>query len=128
MIQRPRLLLIDDDLDYRRLLLPNLRRHFFVMEAGDGCEGYSRALTTPPDVIILDLNMNGWDGIETLRRFRENPRLANVPIAVLTANNQREIVVETIRAGATDYVLKTSMNAAELVTRVLHLLPEPTVV
>ncbi len=123
MIQRPRLLVVDDDPDFRRLVSHTLRRHFFVVEAKDGCEGYSRALSVTPDIILLDMHMEGWSGLETLKKFRELPRMAYLPIVMLTSDSQRETVVQAIQAGASDYVLKTGLNQAELVTRLMHLIP-----
>ncbi len=123
MIQRPRLLMIDHDLDFRRKLLPKLRRQFFVMEACDGEEGYQRALATTPDVVLMDIDIEGCRGIETLRRFRECPRLTSIPLIVVTWNNRREIVEEAIRSGATDYILKASVEPEGLSERVLQLLP-----
>lgn len=123
MIQRPRLLVIDDDPIFRRLLIHDLRRHFFVVDAKDGCEGYSRALSVPPDAVLLDMQMEGWSGLDTLRKFREHPRFMEIPILMLTADNQRDTVMEAIRLGASDYVLKTGMHQAELVVRINSILP-----
>ncbi len=123
MIQRPRLLIIDDNPIFRKLLIHSLRRHFFVVDAQDGCDGYSRAFSVPPDAVLLDMHMEGWSGLETLRKFREHPRFGQVPILMLTGDNQRETVLEAIRLGASDYVLKTSMHPAELVTRIMSILP-----
>lgn len=124
MIQRPRLMLIDDDNDFRRMLMVTLRRHFFVVEAVDGCEGYSRALVTPLDVVLLDVRMEGWDGIETLRRFRENSKLTRLPVLMLTSENRRGAVDDAIKFGANDYILKSGLNHAVLVARIIQSLPE----
>lgn len=124
MIQRPRLMLIDDDTDFRRLLMVSLRHHFFVVEATDGCEGYSRALISPLDVVLLDMEMDGWDGVETLRRFREHPKLAKLPVLMLTSESRRGTVLEAIKLGANDYILKSALNPSDLVTRITQLLPE----
>jgi DNA-binding response OmpR family regulator len=54
--------------------------------ASDGEAGLAVALEAPPDGVLLDLQMPGIDGVETLRRLRAEPRTAGVPVAFLTAS------------------------------------------
>jgi DNA-binding response OmpR family regulator len=117
MIQRPRLLAIDDDPDFRKWLGHVLRARFFVVEAEDGCVGYSRAISAMPDIVLLDRVMGGWDGLATLKKFREHPKLRNVPILMLTADASRETVMDAIQSGATDYVLKTNLGPLALIDK-----------
>lgn len=124
MSQRPRLLIIDDDADFRKLLIHQLRRTFFVVDAKDGCEGYSRAISSPPDAVILDMHMDGWNGIDTLRRFRSQLRLENTPVIVLTSDNHRNTVLQAIQSGANDFLLKTTLDASDLTCRIINLLPK----
>jgi len=119
MIQRPRLLAIDDDQDFRKWLAHVLRSRFFVLEAADGCEGYSRAIKAVPDIILLDQQMEGWDGVSTLQRMRQHPKLKYVPVLMLTADAHRETVVEAIEAGVVDYVLKTTVSPPMLIDKLL---------
>jgi two-component system chemotaxis response regulator CheY len=122
MIQRPRLLAIDDDPDYRKWLRHVLRSRFFVVDAADGPDGYSRALSSGPDIVLIDYQMEGWDGLFTLRKFRDDPQLKNLPIVMLTGDAQRETVMEAIQAGATSYVLKSAATKESLSTKLLTLL------
>lgn len=117
MIQRPRLLAIDDDPDFRKWLGHVLRAKFFVVEAEDGCVGYSRAISAMPDIVLLDREMKGWDGLATLKKFREHPKLRNVPILMLTADAARETVMGAIQGGASDYVLKTHLTPPALIDK-----------
>lgn len=123
MLQRPRLLLVDDDASFRRLVSHTLRRHFLVTEATNGEEALERVLALTPECVLLDMEMPGWSGVETVEHMRCIPRMEHVPIIMLTANSEREKVIGALGAGASDYVLKQSCNGAELVTRILHLLP-----
>lgn len=116
-IQRPRLLIIDDDVDFRNLLNNTLRDQFFVSMAGEGCEGYSRAVTNRPDVIVLDLQMPGWDGLQTLSTLRDNPRLRDVPVLILSGDNSRESALAVIGAGADGYLLKENYSKSVLIER-----------
>lgn len=122
-IQRPRVLLIDDDSSFRKLMMHELRQRFFVVDAPDGCDGFTRAISSPPDMILLDMEMDGWDGLETLRRMREHPRLQRVPVVMLTSDSQRSSVLEAIRLGATDYLLKDHVKRNDLIARIVQHLP-----
>jgi DNA-binding NarL/FixJ family response regulator len=73
-------------------------------EAGTGAEAVERALALAPDVLLLDLEMPGGDGVETLRRLRE--RSSSVRALVLTAFDTDERILTALRAGAQGYLLK----------------------
>ena len=75
-----------------------------VGEATNGESGVRLAQETNPDLILLDLNMKGMDGIETLRRLREADLDAR--IVMLTVSDSDEDVVAALRAGADGYLLK----------------------
>ncbi|MBI1347387.1 response regulator [bacterium] len=124
MLQRPRLLLVDDDASFRRLVSHHLRRHFLVTEASNGEEALNRVMAITPECVLLDMEMPGWSGIETLEQMRSLPRMEHVPIIMLTGNSDRDKVIASLGAGVSDYVLKQSCNGAELVTRILHMLPQ----
>jgi two-component system, NarL family, nitrate/nitrite response regulator NarL len=80
---------------------PSLR---LVGEAADGATGIQVAQATDPDLILLDLNMKGWNGIQTLERLRALDLDARV--IVLTVSDSEEDVVAALRAGADGYLLK----------------------
>nr|WP_202471026.1 response regulator transcription factor [Streptomyces sp. SID8377] len=75
-----------------------------VGEAGDGEEGVDRAGELAPDVILMDVRMPGVDGIEALRRLRDNGSKARV--LVVTSFTEQRTVVPALRAGAAGYVYK----------------------
>jgi two-component system, NarL family, nitrate/nitrite response regulator NarL len=75
-----------------------------VGEAADGESGLRVALATDPDLILLDLNMKGWSGLQTLERLRAADLDAR--IIVLTVSDSEEDVVAALRAGADGYLLK----------------------
>jgi CheY-like chemotaxis protein len=80
-------LVIDDDNSVRASLLRVLRGGGYVAaQASDGKEGLVKALRLQPDVILLDVVMNGQSGIETARALKNQASLAAVPIIALTAS------------------------------------------
>lgn len=102
-----RLLLVDDHPVVREGLVAILSTQpdfFIVGEAGDGKTALAFANQQQPDVILLDLEMPGQDGVETLRALRRhNP---NVRVIVFTAYDTDERIVTAVQAGAQGYLLK----------------------
>ncbi len=77
-----------------------------VAEAGSGAEALTTAPELDPDLIILDLNMQGMDGLETLKRLRDEGVTSR--IVMLTVSDSNEDVIKAIGLGADGYLLKDS--------------------
>lgn len=75
-----------------------------VGEAASGQEGLDRAEELQPDLVLLDLNMRGMDGLETLRRFKQTDLLARY--VVLTVSDSEDDLMEALKSGADGYLLK----------------------
>lgn len=111
-----RILLVDDEPAIRRALRPPLiELGFQVAEASRGEEALQLLRTAVYDVVLLDVNMPGIGGIETLKRIRAvAPRL---PILMLTVRDAEEEKVEALELGADDYVTKP-FSVRELIARI----------
>jgi two-component system, OmpR family, KDP operon response regulator KdpE len=111
-----RVLVVDDEPAIRRALRPPLvELGFQITEASRGEEALQVLRATAYDVVLLDINMPGIGGIETLRRIRSfAPRL---PVLMLTVRDQEEDKVEALDMGADDYVTKP-FSTRELVARI----------
>ncbi|MFD9410373.1 response regulator [Streptomyces sp. NPDC059989] len=104
---RIRVLLVDDHQVVRRGLRTFLEVQDdieVVGEASDGEEGIARAEELRPDVILMDIKMPGTDGIEALRRLRDQANPARV--LIVTSFTEQRTVVPALRAGAAGYVYK----------------------
>jgi len=114
--QAIRVLVVDDEPAIRRALRPPLiELGFAVTEASRGEEALQVLRATTYDVVLLDINMPGIGGIETLRRIRAfAPRL---PVLMLTVRDQEEDKVEALDTGADDYVTKP-FSTRELIARI----------
>jgi two-component system KDP operon response regulator KdpE len=114
--QAIRILVVDDESAIRRALRPPLvELGFQVAEASRGEEALQALRSSVHDVVLLDVNMPGIGGIETLRRIRAfAPRL---PILMLTVRDQEEDKVEALDLGADDYVTKP-FSTRELIARI----------
>jgi len=113
-----RVLVIDDDPLFRNLMVSFLRREYIVSVASDGSEGFYKALEYPPDIAIVDVQMDVWDGLKTLKAFRSHPVLNQTKIIMLTSDASKETVIAAIQGGANDYIIKTSFSKIEFLEKV----------
>lgn len=121
--ERPRVLVVDDHADLRLRLRQLLSVRYEVIEAQDGPGALHAANTQLPDVVVADVMMPGFDGVELTRRLRADPETAAIGILLLTAKAGAEHAVVGLTAGADDYLAKP-FDAAELLARVEALLAQ----
>lgn len=108
-------LVIEDEPQIRRFLRATLVSHGYrFAEAATAQLGLMQAATYNPQVIILDLGLPDFDGLEVTRRLRE---WTNVPIIVLSARGQEQDKIAALDAGADDYLTKP-FGVGELVARI----------
>lgn len=118
---KPRVLVCDDEASFLRLLEINLKRAGFdVLTASDGSDALQLALEGKPDLIVVDLLMPRMDGIELVRRIREESSIANTPVIVLTAHAFDEDHQKATDAGANE-VLAKPVDLPTLIERMRHL-------
>jgi DNA-binding response OmpR family regulator len=114
-----RVLLADDDATVSDVVRRYLEVAGMAVEVvGDGAEALSRALSAPPDLVVLDLMLPGLSGLEVCRRLRET---SSVPIVMLTALGEESDRVLGLELGADDYVTKP-FSPRELTLRVRSVL------
>ncbi len=104
-------LIIDDDDTVRAILKRVLINKFGIipLEANNGKEGLSilkNNLHDLPDIILLDNTMPEMDGVSFLQNIRKEDKYKDIPVLVITANDESEIVEQMIQLGITDYILK----------------------
>jgi two-component system alkaline phosphatase synthesis response regulator PhoP len=96
-----------------------------VIAAGDGVTALALADEIRPDLVFLDVNMPGYDGVEVCRRLRGDARFERTPIVMLTAAARPEDVRRGLEAGATEYLTKP-FSPVRLLTLVGTLSPGAT--
>jgi len=119
---RARILVIDDDPLFRSLITAILRKDYFVSVASEGSDGYYKAIEHPPQLLIVDVQMPGWDGLRTVQAIRAHQLLAKTPVMMLTSDASRQTVVAAIQCGANDYVIKTTLSRDELLKKARRLI------
>jgi PAS domain S-box-containing protein len=112
-----RVLLADDNADMREYIARLLESSFEVEAVSDGIAALAAARQRPPDLILSDVMMPGLGGFALLRALREDARLRDVPVILLSARAGEEATIEGLAAGADDYLIKP-FAARELLARV----------
>ncbi|MDR3128355.1 MAG: response regulator transcription factor [Bifidobacteriaceae bacterium] len=113
--EKIKVFIVDDDVslvDMLSIVLTDAGMEVAV--AYDSKTGLSNFETIDPDLILLDYMLPGMTGINVLKKIRQ---ISNVPIVMLTAISDSEVVVEALEAGANNYLTKP-INSAELIARI----------
>ncbi len=100
-------LIVDDEASGRETLESILEGEGYRLEmAENGFQAIEKAKALLPDVILLDVMMPGMTGFEVCQRIRNDPQVAEIPIIVLTALDDRESLLNALKAGADDFISK----------------------
>jgi DNA-binding response OmpR family regulator len=119
-------LVVDDDADVRHLVRIVLSTETIeVVEAGSGSEALHALEDGHVDGLVLDWMMPGMNGLEVLRRVREDPDLADVKIVMLTAMDDDRLI-DAVEAGA-DWIVKKPFDTENLLEALSTLLPKEPV-
>ncbi len=103
----PTILVVDDHEEIREALTEILEEEGHkVVQAVDGLNALEVIASSRPDVVLLDIAMPGMDGLETLRRLKDRPDSASLPIIMVTAQGDRQNMVKAVQLGVRDYVTK----------------------
>ncbi|MFS8117560.1 MAG: response regulator [Microcoleus sp.] len=118
--QRPLVLAVDDNYDNLELMTQIL--DLFGCECVGAIDGYtalSAAVDRPPDLIVLDICLPDIDGIELVKRIKQNPELTHIPIVAITALAKAEDRERILKAGCVEYLSKP-FNIQDLETIIRH--------
>jgi two-component system chemotaxis response regulator CheY len=103
-----KVLVVDDFSTMRRIVKNTLRQIGFtnIEEAEDGQKAYDRLIVEKFDFIVSDWNMPNMTGIDLLRKVRATPQIKDIPFLMVTAEAKQENIVEAIKAGVSNYIVK----------------------
>ena len=114
---RPRILVVEDNPDMNRFIVQCLERDYDVVSAFDGGEGLQKALEFRPLLVVSDIMMPNVSGDEMIAAMRERAELESIPVLLLSAKADEELMLKLLDAGVRDYVVKP-FTERELVVRV----------
>lgn len=117
----PLLLVVEDNNFLQAYLETLLTPYYRVAVASDGVEGLEKAKTLQPNLIVSDQVMPRQNGLDLLKEIRRTPELSSTPVIFLTARSGMEARIESLDAGADDYISKP-FDERELLARVRNLL------
>ena len=104
--QNKTVLVVEDDDELRNFMCTVLSDDYTILEATNGEDGIITCTEKQPDLIISDIMMPGTDGIELLKKLRDNIETSHIPIILLSAKANIESKLEGLSYGADDYITK----------------------
>ena len=118
-------MVVDDFSTMRRIIRKILKDLEFkeVIEAENGAEAFELLKTNNVDVVVSDWNMPIMTGLELLKRVRADERLKGIPFLLVTAEAQKENIIEAIQAKVSNYVVKPFTPAA-LAEKLAKIIPQ----
>ena len=111
-------MLVEDDMEINRASLESIfETDYRILQAGDGEEALRilEEQNYKVDMILLDLMMPGMNGQTFMQERKNDPRILNIPVVIITADDTTEQQVLTMELGASDYIVKPFIP--EIVTR-----------
>ena len=117
-----KVLIVDDDNFFRTIIKEALQGSYTTLEADNGLAALDMAISTLPDLIILDIEMPGMNGVDVCRIIKETEQTKRIPVILITAHTNRDEIILGLQAGADDYITKPA-HPPEILARVdAHLL------
>ena len=120
-IDRPRVLIVEDNPEMRQFISASLQGEYAVETASHGREGLARIAASPPDLVLTDIMMPEMGGDELVRSIRAEVALDSLPVVLLSAKADDELRVALLRSGAQDYLMKP-FSIEELKARIRNLI------
>ncbi|MDI6844153.1 MAG: response regulator [Anaerosomatales bacterium] len=114
-----RILVVEDTELLRRIYQDRLAQEgYTVYTASDGLEAVQQMRAVPVDLVLLDLIMPRMGGLEVLETMKADPRLADIPVVILTNLGEESSVERAVELGAVDYLIKNQAKPAEVVEKI----------
>ncbi|MDD3399475.1 MAG: response regulator [Candidatus Paceibacterota bacterium] len=114
-----RILLIEDEEVLSRAISAELEREGFkIIRAFNGEEGVKKAMSSKPNLILLDLILPKKNGFEVLGELKQSTLTKNIPVIILSALDQDEEIKKGLKMGADDYFVKSQHALAEIVEKI----------
>ncbi len=104
---RPTVLIVDDDEFQHKIVSKMLGDEaYHLVFATGGVEALRIMRKRRPDLILMDFMMPDMDGLELMRQIKTVPRLANIPVIMITGKGEKDVITESLKVGAIDFMVK----------------------
>ncbi len=122
---KKKLLMIEDDSFLRKLYRDRFKKEGFLFtEAISGEEGVNKIYQELPDVVLLNVLLPVKGGFELLREIKDDSKVKDIPVIILTNLGQEEDIEEGKECGATSYLVKANVKFSDVVEKVKEVLEE----
>jgi CheY-like chemotaxis protein len=116
---KKKILVIEDDPDMSRILARLLSSlDAAIITAPDGLAGVALALSERPQLVLMDIQLPGMNGLDAIRTLRSYDELADVPVIVLTGHANPENIRQAVDVGADDFLVKANVVAGDGLERI----------
>ena len=112
-MKKPKIAIIEDELSLSEIYSKILKDDYEIVQAYDGEEGYELITDEKPDLALIDIRMPKMDGIELIRKLKDNNLLA-MPVIILTNLVEDEKMAEAVEMGVKEYLTKGEATSAKL--------------
>ena len=112
------LIVEDDPLVQKFYTILFKEEKYTIHLAVDGVEGVAKAKEITPDIILMDIMMPKKNGIDALKDIKADPKLAHIPVVMLTNFGEQEFVKQSTEAGANAFIIKADVSPRQLITEV----------
>ena len=114
-----KILIIEDDKFLRELIAQKLiKEGYDIAEAIDGEKGIKAVEEEKPDLVLLDLILPGIGGFDVLAKMKEDPKMAQFPVIILSNLGQKDDIERGLKMGAVDYMIKAHFTPGEIIEKV----------
>lgn len=120
-IEKPKLLVIDDNIDIREYIRATFADEYDIMESANGKEGLEMAIKYVPDIVVSDVIMPQMNGMDFCSALKQNPATCHIPVILLTAKVLDDQKIEGYEHGADSYITKP-FNSKILRARIENLI------
>lgn len=104
---KPIVLVVDDDDFQRKVLMKILSSaHYEVLSAATGTEAMAALRMCQPDLVLMDIQLPDYNGIEITRRLKTSAQFREIPVIMITGHSEKPVIVDALAAGAVDFVVK----------------------
>jgi two-component system chemotaxis sensor kinase CheA len=122
-VRKGRILVVEDSITSRTLIKNILEMAgYLVMTAVDGVDGFTQARSGEFDLIVSDVDIPRMNGFELTKKIRDDKKMAELPVVLVTALESREDRERGIEVGATAYIVKSSFDQSNLLDVVRKLI------
>jgi PleD family two-component response regulator len=105
-LERPKILIVDDDERYIQSLTEMLQDEYMIVSTADSTNAINIAMAETPHLVLLDLMMDGIDGYQVIRELKQNLETADIPVIVVTGSHESRDETLCLKLGAVDFITK----------------------